>query len=53
MHAKYKNEDNEDYICIIKSLNECRQARFIVAKNDHERNRQYAKDSKENHIDIE
>ena len=53
MRAKYKNEDNEDYICIIKSLDERHQAWFIVIKDDHEWNRQYAKNLKENHIGIE
>ena len=39
IYIEYKNEDNEDYICIIRNLNKYYQATFIVAKNDHESNR--------------
>ena len=53
VHVEYKNEDNGDYICTIKSLDGCRQAWFIAAKGDHEWNRQYVKDLGEEYVGAE
>ena len=53
MRMEYKNEDNGDYICTIKSSDGRRQAWFIAAKGDHEWNRQYAKDPEEGYVGAE
>jgi hypothetical protein len=53
VRAEFKNEDNGDYSCFIKSPDGRRQARFIAAKGDHERNRIYAREPEEGSIGAE
>ena len=53
VRAEFKNEDNGDYTCTIRSPDGRRQARFTAAKGDHERNRQFAKDPQPGYVGAE
>ena len=53
VRAEFKNEDNGDYICTIKSPDGRRQARFVAVRGDHERNRQFAKEPEEGYVGAE